>query len=125
MLSSGPVTARFLAHLTLCTALMALLPSMDAGAETEVDDCCASERASEPDDHDEGHSSECPPGCDEGCACCASVSALPTAPAVVVAVTAAVVFDARRTGYGRHVERAPLAPEPRDRDAVPRAGLLL
>jgi len=123
MLPSCGVIARLLARLTLFMALLVMACGFAPTAEScRVDACCADERAS---DHDEGRSSECPPGCDEGCACCASVSALPTAPAVVVAITAAVVFDARRTEYERHVERAPLAPEPRDRDAVPRAGLLL
>lgn len=123
MLASAVVSARLLAHLTLCTALMAFLPGLDLGAATAVDDCCADQR-SDSDDREDGHSSRCPPGCDEGCACCASSSALPSPPPVLRALAAAVVCEARRTDREHDIERAPLEPEPGDRDAVPRAPAL-
>lgn len=80
-----------------------------------ADEACASQECA---GHEEegGPCDECPPDCNAGCVCCAHVSALPTtsAPVGVVLVTQAIVYE-------RRLERAPRAPEPRERDLVPRA----
>lgn len=125
VLASPLVTARLLAHLTLCTALLALLPGTDPRAGAELDDCCAGERAVEQEADEPGHSSECPPGCDEGCACCAGVSALPTSSSLAVAVGDSVDLPPQRSEHEPHLERAPPSPDPRDRDVVPRAAFRL
>lgn len=60
-------------------------------------------------------SDECPPGCDDGCACCARLTGVPA--------TARPALGARvvhTIAYAGETQVAPPAPEPRDRDAVPR-----
>lgn len=80
-------------------------------------DCADDGPADDCDDHEDGDTDEgCSPGCTAGCGCCARVSALP-----VTALPLLLARETRIVEYGVWVERAPTAPEPMGRDAVPRA----
>jgi len=88
-----------------------------AGEEAAAEPAAVDETAA--DDagaHARGCASDgCPPGCDDGCACCARPTGVPATD--MPALGARVVHT---IAYVAETEVAPPAPEPRDRDAVPR-----
>lgn len=89
--------------------------SIVVALEARVDDhACAVASCADREVAEES-SDECPPGCDDGCACCVRARALPTA-----VEPALLVLQSRRVEYWTGIDRVPPAPEPRGRDVVPR-----
>lgn len=105
--------ARVRSSVTALAFLFALAVALDLQVPA-ADECCAVE-ACRGQDHQAGASDECPPGCDDGCACCARVTGLPVP--TISALSAIVVHTIE---YVDEAQLAPPAPEPRGRDAVPR-----
>jgi hypothetical protein len=96
------------------TAILAAALALAATSGTVTDECCEV-AGCEGELEDSGASDECPPGCDDGCVCCARGTAVPA--------TTAPLLAAREVGcivYLDRIELPPSAPDPRERDRVPR-----
>lgn len=98
-------------------ALAALFAAALAiGVAAPADDDCCAVSACSGQDHEGSASDECPPGCDDGCVCCARLTGVAeSAIAPVLLVRIARIIE-----YVADADVGPTPPEPRDRDFVPR-----
>jgi hypothetical protein len=115
----GSIRVRHLGTVLATTVFAAALALGAVGGRLVEDDCC--EVAGCEGEIDGGGASEdCPPGCDDGCACCARGTAVPAAEAPRLGAQVIGSIE-----YPEHIELPPGSPDPRERDLVPRPAAAL